>query len=63
MKEDVSTWCSSAKRENINDPAFLFFHANINRITHSYHKKITRTATLSNITKTYLALRARTQVL
>ena len=27
VNNDVSTWCSSAKRENINDPAFLFFHA------------------------------------
>ena len=67
----LGTWCSSAKRENINYPAFSFFHENVNsithiiRITHLYHKKITRTATLKytlEITKTKLALRARTQV-
>ena len=58
MKEDVSTWCSRAKRENMNDPAFSFFHGNINRITHSYHKKITRTATLEyyeNLTRASLS--------
>ena len=48
MKEDVSTGVRA--RENINDPAFLF-----SREYQSYHsliyKKITRTATLSNITK------------
>ena len=31
------TWCSSVKRENLNDPTFSCFHKNVNNITHSYH--------------------------
>ena len=46
----VCTWCSSAKRENINGPAFSLFHKNANW-NHLYHSFIsqethTRIATL-----------------
>ena len=69
---DSGTWCSSAKRENLNRPTLSCYHENVKYltrvicVTHLYHKKISRTRTPkcipSNITKTYLALRARTQV-
>ena len=35
--------CSSAKRENLNDPSY---HVNVHRITHLYHKNNSRKATL-----------------
>ena len=46
------TWCSSAKRENLNDPTLSCYHEDVKYltrvicVTHLYHKKIARTATL-----------------
>ena len=63
----TGTWCSSAKRENLNDPSY---HENANCITCITHLYSTRKSlekqrsnVHSNITKTQLALSARTQVL
>ena len=40
----LRTWCSSAKRENLNHPTFLCYHMNITEITHLHYKN-TRTPT------------------
>ena len=47
------TWCSSAKRENLYQTTFSCYHDNINYITHSHHKKITRTISLEYTFKSY----------
>ena len=54
---DVRGVSSSAKRENFNDFTFSSYHENVKCITrvicitHLYHKRITRTATLKHTLK------------
>ena len=43
IRSCFGTWCSSAKRENLNDLTLSCYHGNfkcITRVTHLYHKKI-----------------------
>ena len=53
------TWCSSGKRENLNDPSY---HENANCITcitHLYHTKIARAPTLKCTFDYYETLNSR----
>ena len=61
----VCTWCSSAKRENLNDLTLSCYHdiSSVSLMSFVSLIYITRNSnTHLNITKTDLALRARTQV-